>query len=259
MKRNVFIIIAISFLMAACGAKKELKEGAAIKNANTRKVLKAYNKAEPDFETLHARLQGSFKNDDEKKSITMTMRIKKDETIWISAKFAGLITVGKLLVTPDRVQFYEKINKRYFDGDFSLLSHWFGMDLDFEKFQNLLLGKSIYEMKKNDFELEILDDAYLLSSKDNWDIEKSVTMDKMDFSLKEQALKQVQGEREVTVNYPSHKKQNDYLYPERIGILISENDSPTEINLRYRSLDIDESVKFPFNLPSEGYKEISVQ
>ena len=73
-------------------------------------------------------------------------KIEKDKKIWLSASVFGF-PVAKGVITPDKVQYYVKINKTYFDGDFSEIQKIFGVPLDFTMLQNLLLGDRLFEMK----------------------------------------------------------------------------------------------------------------
>ena len=43
-----------------------------------------------------------------------------------------LFKYDKVKITPDRVQMYNKIDKTYFDGDFSLIKQLLGVDLIFQ-------------------------------------------------------------------------------------------------------------------------------
>ncbi len=84
--------------------------------------------------------------------MTVNFRMKKDDTIWMSGQLLG-IPLAKVMITPNSVQFYEKITRTYFDGDFRLLSDLLGTPLDFQKVQNLLLGQTIYDLREERYQL----------------------------------------------------------------------------------------------------------
>src|SRR5690625_3983346 len=132
-QRSLILIFILSFAAVSCGSKKSATEKIVLKNATANKVIKHYHRTEPHFETIVAGLRGTNDDGYGEESISLSLRMEKDKVIWVSAKFAGLIPMAKLMVTPDRVQFYEKVNRQYFDGDFSLLSKWLGTEIDFQK------------------------------------------------------------------------------------------------------------------------------
>lgn len=258
MKRNLILIFILSFFAVSCGSKKSAADKVVLKNATTNKVIKHYHRTEPEFKTIIASLRGSYDDGYGEESISLSLRMEKDKVIWISAKFAGLIPMAKLLVTPDRVQFYEKVNNQYFDGDFSLLSKWLGTSIDFEKLQNLLLGQAIYDIDKDKYDLSELDKGYLLVSENNTDIAKSLMIDKTTFRLLSQQLISLRENREISVFYPNHLTRDYFFFPEKIDIIVEKKEGNTEINIDFRSFEINEPVKFPFEMPS-NYKEIQIK
>ena len=46
--------------------------------------------------------------------------------------------------------------------------------------------------------------------------------------------------------------------PKGITIIANEKESTTKINIDYRSLEFNQPVSFPFEIPS-GYKEITIE
>ncbi len=68
--------------------------------------------------------------------------MEKDKVIWLSATLG----LARLMITPEKVQFYNKIDNEFFDGDYKLLSDFVGVELDFYKVQNILLGQTIFPL-----------------------------------------------------------------------------------------------------------------
>jgi hypothetical protein len=66
--------------------------------------------------------------------------------------------------------YYEKLQRTYFDGDFSLLSKWLGAELDYEKVQNILLGQAVLNLKKGKYNSEIANNLYQLKPKKDVDL-----------------------------------------------------------------------------------------
>lgn len=258
MKKSLLLLFVFSLLVTACGPGK-LAENETLKNPTARKVIRYHTKTEPNFKTLNARLKGTYDDGNDKQSISVSMRIKKDETIWLSAKLAGLIPLAKLMVTPDRVQFYEKINNQYFDGDFSLLSNWLGVEVDFEKFQNLLFGNVLDPLDKNEYYLQDTEEGFVLNSKENKVLDKIFLLDKQTLKLKSQRYKKANwAAKDLEINYPSYKRQKNFLFPDKIDIIVNEKGMETEIKIDYRSLEFNKSLSFPFKMPT-GYKEIELK
>lgn len=255
--RKCFLLLIMAGFFVSCGTKKSVS-GNELRHVNVKNVAKLHQESAPQFKTLYARLKGSYEDEYTSQSISITMRIKKDDTIWLSAKLAGLIPLAKALITPDRVLFYEKINQQYFDGDFSLLSKWLGTEMDFQKLQNLLIGQAIYPIHKGKYNLEDSTQGYLISSDEAGDISKLFLIDKTNFRLKKEEIKRYSTQQKATVEYSgAYQKVNHSLFPKAINIIAEQKGKTTKINIDYQSLRTNVSVSFPFKMPS-GYKEIQL-
>ncbi|HBY68121.1 MAG TPA: DUF4292 domain-containing protein, partial [Flavobacteriaceae bacterium] len=134
--KYIFIVLAI--VLSSCGAAKKVKGSKTAKeNISTKNIIASHEAASPKFKTMAARIQVSYKDDDTQQSVTVSLRMEKDKTIWVKASLLG-ITLVKANITPDRVQYYETIGGTYFDGNYALLSDWLGTEINFEKAQAIL-------------------------------------------------------------------------------------------------------------------------
>ena len=127
------IILIIGF--TGCKSTKSLTSAGELDaGLSAKQIIKETEKQVTRFKTLQARVRIDYKDGDKSNGTTVTLRIEKDKVIWMSAPLG----IARVMITPERVSFYDKLNNHYFDGDFSLLSDFLGTELDFEKVQNLL-------------------------------------------------------------------------------------------------------------------------
>ncbi len=254
-KRVIFAIV-LSFAIVACGTKR-VTTGKGISNAKAAGVIKGhYEKATP-FNTISGRLRATYQDADRTQSVNLSFRIEKNKAIWLSASILGF-PMAKAYITPQKVSYYEKVGKTYFDGDFSLVSKWLGTPLDFEKLQNLLVGQAIYDLREDTYVLSQSPRGFQLLPKRESDVKKMFMLDTETYKAKAQQLAQESKNRSVTVTYDDYQKVNGKLFPDTITIIANEGGKSTNITLQYRSLEFDGDVSFPFNIPS-GYDEISVE
>ena len=52
-----------------------------------------------------------------------------------------IIPIAKLLVTPNKVSFYEKFQKTYFEGNYDLINTPFNTNFVYSDLENIFLGK----------------------------------------------------------------------------------------------------------------------
>lgn len=255
MIKNIFTLALISLLLIGCGSKKK---ALVIENSAIKKVVAMHYSNEPDFKTLNSRLRLRYEDEERSQSLTVSFRMQKDSAIWMSAQLLG-IPLAKALITKDRVSYYEKIGKTYFDGDYSLVSKWLGTPLDYKKLQNLLIGQTIYDLREDKYVLSESTQGYqLVPSNELQMIKKMFLLDAKSYKALAQQLAQEKENRNVTVTYPKYQKVNNQDFPEEIKIIANSDGKGTQVEITYRSVTFNEPVSFPFDIPS-GYDEIRIE
>ena len=142
-------IVVLLAVLAGCGSAKVLSDGNIDKRLTVKTVIRNHISGATNFRTLNGRLGIDYSDGENSQSVTVNLRMKRNEVIWLSAPL-GVI---KVYITPTRVSFYNKLQNEYFDGDFSYVSHLLGSDIDFEKLQNLLLGQAVIDLRDQKYEL----------------------------------------------------------------------------------------------------------
>lgn len=254
--KYTFLLITL-VILTSCGSRRATMGTAPAEDAAAAAVILNHYENEADFETLQGKLRVQFQNESQNQTVTVSYRMKKDETIWMSAQLMGF-PLAKVMITPNSVQFYEKITGTYFDGDFSLLSDLLGTPLDFEKVQNLLIGQTIYDLREERYRLTESSRGYQLVPSREDRLKKTFLLDGGNYKALAQQISQEGDTRAVTVTYPSYQTVNGQIFPKEIKIIANEGASNTQIDMQFRSVDFNVPVSFPFSLPS-GYEEIFIE
>ncbi len=254
MLKKILYIFIIGLAITSC---KSTKIGDTNTNLglSAKKVIKNHYNHTLDKETITARLKVKYVGKTTPPGVTASLRIKKDETIWISLSKFGF-PLGKVLITPNRVSYYEKINRTYFDGDFSLLSNWLGTDLDFKKVQNLLFGEAVLNLKDDKFSVNLHQNKYLLRPKKEYDLFTILFLINPDnFKISSQEISQKQEDKKLIINYTDYVRVDDAIFPKQIHIAASDLKNTSTLDVNYRSVVFNNPVRFPFKIPS-NYKRI---
>lgn len=255
MIKNIITLTIVSLLFIGCGSKKK---ALVIEDAAVNKVVSMHYYNEPNFKTLNSRLRLQYQDEERSQSVTVSFRMQKDSAIWMSAQLLG-IPLAKVLITQDKVSYYEKIGKTYFDGDYSLVSQWLGTPLDFKKLQNLLIGQAIYDLREEKYILSESTQGYQLVPSNGLELVKKLfLLDAKNFKTLAQQLAQEKENRNVTITYPKYQQVNNQNFPEEIKIVANSAGKGTQVDISYRTVTFNESVSFPFEIPS-GYDEIRIE
>jgi len=263
MKPIHFTLVALLVLTLGCGSTKSI-EGSVIadKNLGAKELLNAHKAASQDFNTLAARMQVKYQSAQESQSITTSLRIEKDAIIWIKASILG-VTLSKILITPERVKFYETLSNSYFEGDFSLISDLLGTQINFDQVQRMLLGQSILDVKPKTVSTTTVvvgasqTSKYRISpKKQNLTYMLSMLLNPDNFMVHQEQISQPQAQRNLLVQYGPYQKIEDDYYPTQLGILALDGQQKTSIFIRYKKIDLNVSIGFPFTIP-KGYTQRS--
>ncbi|SHH08780.1 protein of unknown function [Flavobacterium micromati] len=261
MKKTVLLVV-LTIIMASCKTKAvaiaAANEPDTIANKmSAKKIIENYYNNKNQFSTLYIKSNARYVDDKQTQNVTAEIKIKKDEQILVSIRFFG-ITMAKALITPTTVSYYEKINNKYFEGDFSSLSAWLGTDLDYKKIQNMLLGEVIDDLTKGKYVESFLDQTYRLDDTSKANTKKSFFLNANNFLVQKQEITQTAEERMIKVAYDNNISYNDATLPSNVLINTFQKKGNTEINMQYNSVSFNEELSFPYSVPN-GYERILIK
>lgn len=253
---KISFFIFILSLCFGCKSTKSLTSTGSIKESMTAKqIIKENKRQTADFNTLQAKVKIDFTDGEKSNGVSVTLRLEKDKVIWLSAPLGA----ARAMITPQKVSYYNKLENEYFDGDYSLLSELLGIELDFNKVQNLLLGEMIFELTDEIYLVSNNEISYVLQPQNQKSIfEIFYLLNPGHFKLDSQQLSQSLEKRFLQVDYKKYQLVNKEIVPELINIVAVEDNSEVKIDLEYKSVSLNEDLRFPFEIPS-GFKEIQVK
>lgn len=250
--RNFFLVFLIIF--SGCNITKKANNSSTIKKIPTKRLLENVEKNKSDFTYLLLRSQATVIENGSKSQFNVSIRIKKDDKILISGSL--LIPLFKGLFTENKLMFYEKLNKSYYEGNFQYVSELFNFEFTLESVQNLLTGEPLtfknskltQALKNSEYELESYDRKKKVS--------KSYTFNPINFNLKKQSFSNNLGAK-LSVVYDNYKTLGEVNVPQLITILATNKDKTTRVVIKSKISRINQEVTFPFKIPS-GYKKIKL-
>lgn len=256
MKRIQYILLVGIFLniLVACKSSKAIVSNGEATNISAKKIIKNHYKNALNFNTLRGKLRVKYDDGKQSEGFTLSLRMKKDEAIWLSAK----LSIVKVYITPSKVSFYNRLDNTYFEGDFSLISRFIGTDLNFEKVQNLLLGDALFNLKSERFQSEIQDKAYQLTPKKQLALfERLFLISPSHFKIMQERFVQASENRTLTIQYPEYQDVAQQIVPKKLVVKADEPKKQTTIDVEYKNISLNEKVRFPFKIPN-GFKAITI-
>ena len=254
MKSLFSYIFLLAVLFTGCRtAKVTNTQGVADTSLRGKEILEKHQETFPAFETLAGTLTVTYSRVGKiGQAIPLSFRMKKGETIWLSAPLG----MAKALITKDKVQFYNKLDNTYFEGDYTISEKYLGVHLGFEALENLLLGQLLFrdrhttltpegERYKGALKKDALDLSFFLNA--------AFRME----SLLIVQEKQTERERSLYAAY-TYQAVEGQLFPLSLLLLGSQGGEQEELRLQFSALQRNVAVRFPYSVPS-GYQPLTLR
>ena len=256
-----YLLLVVAVLTVSCKSKLPKAEKKALAQlelpvADTTRVKGNYFEQQLAFTTAYIKCNAHYETDKQAQNVTAEIKIKKDEKIIISIRFLG-ITMAKAMITPTQVQYYEKLNSSYFDGNFETISQFAGTDLNFQKLQNVLIGQAIEAFPSHECKAT-LQDNWIKVEKDQGDAAFiTYFFDALNWRLQKQVIQQQAQERLLTVSYPKFASYNSLILPASIVVNAIQKQAKMNLNIEYTDITVNEELTFPYAVPA-GYKRLVI-
>lgn len=247
-------VLAMLLVVNCKSAKNVIASGEASNKLSAKQVIKQHQKNDVNFKTMQARVRIDLTQGDKEQGATFDLRIEKDKTIWLRAPLG----LARMMITPDKVRFFNKQDNTFFDGDYKLLSDFVGIELDFFKVQNILLGQAIFSLKEA-HKVSVNNNSYALEpKKQSALLELFYLINPSHFKMDSLQLFQQLKQRILQVDYKAYQEVYQQVLPKNIKIIAVENNDEVTIAMQFKSIALNEDIRFPFKIP-KGYKEIVIK
>jgi hypothetical protein len=233
----------------------------------TPKALINYLKEnEFNYNWLTSKFSAEVITEDNKQSFTVSVRAKKDSAMWLSVSVLG-IEGARMLITQDSVRFMDKLNNKYFVGDYQYLSKLLSIDVDFETMQSVLIGNSM-EFYDEDEKLKSGKDStfYLLTTikkrklkkalKDNpenasnKDLAQRIWLHPLTFKVYQIVINDFPNDRTFTANYSNFQVIDSSYFPFKANFVIQAQ-KKIILDIDYSKVVHDKPQTMPFNIPTK--------
>ena len=252
--KYLFVFILV---FTACKTKKYAIDNSVIaKEMSAKKVARKHVSTNFNKKTIAAKFKVNFEDGSTKQTLSVYLKIKKDEVIWL--KGTKFINVFKAKITPEKVRFYSPIDKKYFEGDFSMLEKLLGTKINFQQLQNLFLGQAILDVKNKKQNIVLEKNSYVLSPKTQATLfDVFFAIHPGHFKLNQQSIVNTLKKQRLDIKYGSYKLVDDEIIPQQINIKVKQENKVTIIDFILRSIELNTKINTSFTIPN-GYKRMNL-
>ncbi|MEJ7694430.1 DUF4292 domain-containing protein [Daejeonella sp.] len=257
LNRGVCILLILG-LFASCKAKKVATAKAdsvtvavtqPAESANTVRAnkLASVKSSQASFNTLSGKAKAALSIGSNSNDVTMNIRIKNNEAIWVSVTAIAGLEVARALITPDSVRVINRLENEYIKKPFSYLYEFTNNKINFATLQSILVGNVISEFVTESTEVNMTGaQAELRSSIGSMmykvvlnDQNKVVTADLSDAAAAQSLL----------VHYGDFQMVSQQQIPHSIVMKSQAKSKKISLDLKFSKIELDGPVDIPFRVP----------
>jgi|TARA_B000000475_G_C15951489_1_gene428968 hypothetical protein len=246
-KTGKIFILLLLFFLAGCSTKKKIVSDRPIKDLEISEIIKNSKKSELKFQNLRNRVKVEFNDGRSIQTVSLSLRALNQEIIWISASM--IVPIAKILLSNERIIFYEKFQKTYINQEIDIIMNALGIKNPVKSFQNLLLGKSIFDINRGSWERLENPNYYVLKSSKG--IQTSLFINPKTFLLDQQRIFIPMLSSLITIDYSNYKNIEDKIVPNNVLISYLRGNKIIKINLKYSQFDFPNNLTFPMEIPTD--------
>ena len=281
----VFLLIAIGF--SSCKTSREITT-TNLKPIGTARLLKNIEENSLVYESLSiSRINAQFSGNQSKTSFRISLKAIKDKQILGSITKLN-IPVGRVLLTPDSVIYVNYIDRNYFVDDYTFLSDFLNIDLDFSIIQSII-SNSAFSYRNDDkdkdfktFSTSVESGLYVLQSEkerkvykmdekektgkierrlkrldDNALILQKMSFNPTNFALVKLLIEDKTNNRKMEMIFDEFVKIMDKDYPGAIDMSFNSESDNIVLKLRMNGFSTEKLDSLNLEIP-EKYQQIKV-
>lgn len=281
------VVFAMAIVFTSCKTSREISTVAA-KPISTAKLLSKIEDNAFNYNYFSIkRINCQFSGNDSKTNFRISLKAIKDEKILVTINKLN-IPVGRVLLSPDSVKYVNYIERNYFVDDYSYLSNFLNIDLDFATIQSILSNNAFSyrnDQKNNEFktfESSIEDGMHVLQSEKERNIMKfeaegnsakidrrlkrlgdeALILQKMyfnaaNFALTKLLIEDKTNNRNMEMTFQDFVKVERKDYPGAIDMNFISPKNNVSIALRLSGFSTEKVESLSINIP-EKYEQITV-
>tara|TARA_B100001093_G_scaffold235965_3_gene226129 strand:+ start:2210 stop:2968 length:759 start_codon:yes stop_codon:yes gene_type:complete len=251
MKKSGLIVVGLLMVMGCKSLKPVATTNAIDTSLRSRALQNHIEDNALQYQSLQWRGQALIEREGKRQKISVTLRLKKDEGIWVSGSV--IIPLALAFITPKQLQFYEKLNRQYAQIDYGQVKNLIGAQVDYKMVEHIITASPLDKRALKRAKITFTQNTYVLSSKKRrvsliWEYDAA-------FRLISQQISN--DKTTVRIDYNDYKLIDNQWIPEQLSATLLGADKSTKLKLQSKQTQLNRKFKMPFEIP-KGYAKIKL-
>jgi Domain of unknown function (DUF4292) len=284
----VFAVVIFAVIFSSCKTTREIPAAVNVKPITTAKLLKNVTENSLVFDDFTiSRINCQFASNQTKASFKINLKAIRDKRILASITKLN-VPVGRVLLTPDSVVYVNYIERNYFVDDYSFLSNFLNIDLDFATVQAIISNSAFsYRNDEKDkdfrtFSTSVESGKYVLQSEKERKVmrleekgkparidrrlkrldDKALILQKMtfnpaNFALVNLLIEDKTNNRKMEMNFSDFVKVMNKDYPGSVDMSFNSESDVVSLKVRMSGFSTEPIEALNLEIP-EKYQKIKV-
>ena len=258
MRRNILnslLLLAMISLTVACKTKKKVVvvappvTGVAPVNSEKLETLKLLQEKDISYTTLSLKGKARLEMNGVSNNVSINIRIRKDEGIWVSITGAFGIEGARALITPDSIRVLNKLQSVYLAKPFGYVHRYTNPQVTYKLLQAILSGNTIPEFMTADADLKAKEGVWEVSGEAE-NLAYLALFNTL-FKVSEYQLNDLKSAKAMKVVYGDYQNMNGTLFPTTLQINSMSGKQKIALNIDFSKVESNLPVEFPFNVPGK--------
>jgi hypothetical protein len=258
---KAMVMLSLVSVAMACKSKKAIVaatpavKAAPIVSDKKEANIKLLRSKNINFNTLSMKGKANLRLPGNENTVTVNVRIQRDQKIWMSITALLGIEVARAVITPDSIMVINKLQNTYVRQPFSYIYRYTSKQVSFKMLQDVLTGNTINTLFNPTAVLEQNEQGlWILKGNEG----------SLGFNLNFNALQKpgqlnlndIKAAQALKVNYGHYQKVNEFMMPAQIAINSMSGNKRVDINFDFSKIESNVQLDFPFRVP-KGYELIN--
>lgn len=220
-----------------------------VKPVNTKAdKLAAIKTRQTNFNSFSGKARTKLDMGNSSNDVTLNIRIKKDQKIWVSVTAIAGIEVARALITPDSIMLINRLQSLYVRKPFSYIYKYTGRQINYKTLESLLIGNAMPELLNEGADFQDDKGSITLTGNLNDLIYKLILGP--DMKVTQTNLGNQNAGQSLLVANSAFIQATNRVMPSEIDMTSVVKDKKIQVNLHYIKADFDQPLEYPFSIPS---------
>jgi hypothetical protein len=256
----IISLIAIAFL-GSCKSKKNLSNTgnntavitgkASIEE--TENTLRLIKQNRNDYDYVKVDAVAAYNDGKNAYDLDVELVCEKDKYIWMKVTAIFGIEAARLLLTPDKIQLLDRLNRKHITANYTYLKNFTDIPLTFVQLQNMIAGNALFDADAKQSNIENAGAEKLLTYLFNQNIQTNI-YNTTNYKNRKSIVADTIKNQSLEVDYSDYIANGTNTVPSNISINI-KGEKNVACQFKLSNFAFDKKGEVQFSVP-KSYQEI---